>query len=102
MLHFCQNAVSSLGTHATLAPWRTAEPVSVSAAGELGEAFEIAPFGDLRRPGREVVALDRGGELGRRAEEPARLGGGESGKARRLEVGGGTVRGLGQRAELRR
>src|SRR3954468_20630520 len=31
-------------------------PVSVSAAGELGEAFEIAPFGDLRRPGREVVA----------------------------------------------
>src|SRR5258708_38466001 len=32
-------------------------PMSASAAGELGEAFEIAPFGDLRRPGREIVAL---------------------------------------------
>src|SRR3954466_15684413 len=102
MLHFCQNAVSSLGTHATLAPWRTAEPVSVSAAGELGEAFEIAPFGDLRRPGREIVALDRGGEFWWWAEEPARLGGGESVTGPRLEIGGGTVRGLGQRGQLRR
>src|SRR4030081_3366377 len=62
-----------------------------SASGELGEALEIAPFGDLRRPGREIVALDRGREFGRRAEEPARLAGGKSGEPRRLEIGGGTA-----------
>src|SRR6516164_11656635 len=58
-----------------------------SGASELGEAVEIALFRGVRGPGREIFALDRGGKFRRRAEEPARLARGKSGKPRRLEIG---------------
>src|SRR5262245_4685924 len=53
-----------------------------SAAAQLGETLEVAPFRHLGRPGREVIALDRGGEFGRGTEEPARFAGGKSGEPR--------------------
>src|ERR1700730_7933625 len=69
---------------------------------ELGEAVEITLLGRLGRPRLEVVALDGGGEFGRRSEEPARLARGKPGEARRLEIGGAAIGGLDQGGELGR
>src|SRR5262245_26044735 len=71
-----------------------------SAAAQLGETLEVAPFRHLGRPGREVIAFDGGGEFGRGTEEPARFARGKSGEPRRLEIGGGAVRRLDHRDEL--
>src|SRR5919197_3001096 len=70
--------------------------------GELGESIEIAALGDFRRPRHEIVSLDRAREFWRSAEETPRLVRGKSGKPRRLQISGGTVGRLDQRAEFRR
>ena len=44
-----------------------------SIAGELGEPLQKPPLGDFGGPGREIVALDHGRQLGRPAEELLRL-----------------------------
>src|SRR6266851_2473367 len=76
--------------------------LDAKASAELGETVEIALLGRLGRPRLEVVAFDRGGECGRRSEEPARLARGKSGEPRRLEIGGAAIGGLDQGGELGR
>ncbi len=68
----------------------------------LREALEIALFGHLRGPGREIVALDGGREFGRRPEELAGLRAGKTGEPRRFEIGGGAIGGLDQGRKLAR
>src|SRR5258708_5390864 len=59
----------------------------VSRAQKFFDALAKVRFGAAGRPGREIIALKLGGQFRRLAEESARLGGLESGKARRLQIG---------------
>src|ERR1019366_8433103 len=59
--------------------------------GKFFDSLAQACLGGAGRPGRQIVALERGGKLRRRAKEPARLGGLEAGQPRGLQKGGGAV-----------
>src|SRR5947209_2722618 len=76
--------------------------VKTSVCGELVETLEIAFGRRLSRPRRQVIALDGGGEPWRRTEKAARFGRQKTRKPRGFEIGGGSIRCLDQRDELRR
>src|SRR6266536_4290746 len=97
-----------------LAPDRDASNCT-AAAGQGGRSMDLAGASfrrefakSLQEPGLDrvggpcgqVLALDRGRERRRAPEEAPRLGGLEPGKARRLEIGGRSVRGLDQPLHL--
>src|SRR6185312_13680433 len=60
------------------------------------EALAEALLGRFRRPGAEIVVLERVRELRFQAEELARLVRIEAGKPRRFQIGGAAVGGLDQ------
>src|ERR1019366_6406288 len=59
--------------------------------GKFFDSLAQARLGGASRPGRQIVALERGREFRRRAEEFARLGTLEAGQPRGFQIGGGAV-----------
>src|SRR2546423_7833277 len=63
---------------------------------EFPKSLEKSALDGVRGPGGQIIPLERGRKSRWMPEKAPRLGGLEPGKARRLEVGGGSVRGLDQ------